>query len=454
MQADYGRPEPGPSRPYTFPPAETATQENGPRLIAVGVPGAPVVTVLASVDAGAEREAITESGLAALTASVLTEGVCGGDADQLASRSERLGAEVESEASWVNVSSSITVLRENLAGAIELIADILGRPTLPERGSVRLRDERLAELSLLEAEPRSIADRAFLLALFPGHRNGLPRGGDANHVAALQPEDVRRFHQRCFTDGATTVIAAGDVTTADLERYCRGLHWPAPGAAASAALASGSASSQRRVVTVRRSGAPQSEIRFGHPSVRRSHPDFYALTVMNAILGGLFNSRINLNLRERRAWTYGAFTTLEWRRHVSLFEASTAVRSDATIGAIDEILAEIDRMRESPVSDEELSLAISYLVGVFPIRFETTEAIATAVASRESFQLEHDYFDRYRDRVAAVTRDEVLRVAGEHLAPERGQLIVVGDTAPIVGQLERYGEVAQWGSRGEGEGAE
>jgi zinc protease len=177
--------------------------------------------------------------------------------------------------------------------------------------------------------------------------------------------------------------------------------------------------------------------------VPRKDPDFHTITVMNAILGGLFNSRINLNLRERHAFTYGAFSSFDWRRHGSLFEVSTAVRSDVTAAALTEILSEIDRICEADVSESELSLARDYLTGVFPIRFETTTAIASAIATQESFGLDPAYYDEYRDRIAAVSVGDVRRVAERILNPSRLQILAVGDPEMIRGPIEamELGEV-------------
>jgi zinc protease len=172
---------------------------------------------------------------------------------------------------------------------------------------------------------------------------------------------------------------------------------------------------------------------------------------MNALLGGLFSSRINLNLREAHAYTYGARSEFDWRRGAGPFVVSTAVKSDVTEAAAREILHEIDRMRAEPVRDDELSLATSYLDGVFPIRYETTAAIASALANLVVYGLPDDYFDRYRAAVRAVTVEAVRDAAVRHLHPDRLQLVVVGDPAVVRAPLDAlaFGPVALHDATGE-----
>jgi zinc protease len=189
------------------------------------------------------------------------------------------------------------------------------------------------------------------------------------------------------------------------------------------------ARSTRATHLVIKPDAPQSELRVGHVGVPRTHPDYFSIVVMNAILGGLFNSRINLNLREAHAYTYGAFSGFDWRRDAGPFVVSTAVRTDVTAEAIAEIITEIDRMRSTPVSDQELSLATSYLDGVFPIRYETTAAVAAALANQVIFELPDDYFDAYRAHIRAVTVKSVHDAAQHHLSPDRLQAVIVGDAS-------------------------
>ena len=157
--------------------------------------------------------------------------------------------------------------------------------------------------------------------------------------------------------------------------------------------------------------------------------------VMNAVLGGLFSSRINLNLREAHGYTYGAFSGFEWRRGLGPFIVSTAVKSDVTADAVREILGEVERIRREEIGEDELTLATSYLDGVFPIRYETTAAIAAALANLVIHGLPDDYYDRYRERVRAVTTSSVLRAAQEHLRPEHFRIVVVGDPTVITAPL-------------------
>jgi zinc protease len=177
----------------------------------------------------------------------------------------------------------------------------------------------------------------------------------------------------------------------------------------------------------------------GHVGIPRRHPDYFAAVVMNSILGGLFSSRINLNLREKHGFTYGAFSAFDWRVQSGPFMISTAVQTNATAPAIREVLAELDRIRETRISEDERSLAVNYLAGVFPIRYETTAAIASALAAMRVFGLPADYFETYRDRILAVTADEVLSAAQQHLQPSQLQVVALGEASAIEPTLTGLG---------------
>jgi zinc protease len=436
-----GRPLPGESRPYAFPRFERRTLGNGLGLVIAPLPKLPVVTLLALADAGAVTDRPGEEGLAVLTARMLSEGAGGRDGAALAEDVERLGTAIDASADWDAALVRLTVLSSRLPEAMALLGDVLMAPALPAREVERLKAERLAELLQLRAEPRGLADETLDRVVYAASaRYALPAGGTEQSVSSLTPEAVGGCYAARYHPGAVTLIVAGDAETAVVERLAEATFgkWRGVTHGEIASPDRGTAD-DRRVHLVTKPGAPQSELRIGHVGIPRTHPDYFPVVVMNAILGGLFSSRINLNLREVHGYTYGAHSGFDWRRWAGPFAAETAVQQDVTADAVREVLLEIDRMRESPVAPNELSLATSYLDGVFPIRFETTDAVATALANLVLYGLPGDYYDSYRANVRGVTAERVLGAARAHLHPGRLQLVVVGDADHVRAPLERMG---------------
>jgi zinc protease len=431
------RPTASAVRPYQFPAVHRTTLANGLRLVVARMPRLPIVTALALVDVGAAGDPQGAEGLAALMARTLDEGTGGLDGAALTDRFESLGTSFEAAADWDSVVARLTVSPSRLETAFALFAQVLRAPSFPVADVARTRDERLDDLAQLLAEPRGLADMRFSGFLYgPGARYGRPAGGTASSVALFDAAAVRAFHARHVGPSTTTLIFVGDVTPEDAERTAR-IHfgdWRAdvvPGTAAHERVAP----ERRRVVVVDKPDAPQSELRVGHIGVPRAHPDHLAIVVMNAILGGLFSSRINLNLRERNAFTYGASSGFDWRRGRGPFVVNTAVRSDVTARAVSEVLAEIDAMRAAPPAPAEVSLATDYLAGVFPIRYETTAAVAGALAGAAVYGLDEDWFRTYRDRVRAIGPADVLAAAQAHLDPSRLLVLAVGDARTVEGPL-------------------
>jgi zinc protease len=298
-----------------------------------------------------------------------------------------------------------------------------------------------------------LADELFTRFLYaPSSRYARPDGGDETSVAGVERSHIRTFYESRYVPAATTVIVVGDVTADRAEELARTTLGGWSGSSPSRIAVDASPSRPGRAVhIVAKTDAPQSELRVGHVGIPRNHPDYFAVNVMNAILGGLFNSRINLNLREVHGYTYGAFSVFDWRRQAGPFLVQTAVRSDITDAAAREVINEIDRIRADRVGEDELSLATSYLDGVFPIRFETTAAIAAALSVLVVHGLPEDYYDRYRERVRAVTRDQILEAARRHLHPEALQLVAVGDPAVVRERLTslEFGPVALYDAAGQ-----
>jgi zinc protease len=426
------RPAPAAVRAYQFPEIHHATLPNGLRVVVAPMHRLPIVTALALVDVGGVGDPAGQEGLVALTARALDEGTATLDGTALTERFEGMGTAFEAGADWDSTLARVTVTPARLDEAFALFTEVLRAPRFPADDVERKREERLDDLAQQLAEPRGLADMRFTGALYAGVRYGSPVGGSARSVGSLDAAALRACHARHFGPATTTLILVGDIGVDEAIRLAESRFgdWRSEARTGASRGATPTAES-RRTVLVAKSDAPQSELRVGHVGLPRRHPDHLAVVVMNAILGGLFSSRINLNLRERHAFTYGASSGFDWRRGAGPFAVSTAVKTDVTDRAVQEILREIDSMRAAPPTADELSLAVDYLAGVFPLRFESTSAVAGAIAGAVAHDLPDDWFRTYRDRVRAITAADVHRAAQAHLDPARLLLLAVGDAAAI-----------------------
>ncbi len=433
------RPKPGPVRSYRFPRFSDEILASGIRLVTAPVAKLPVVTVLVIADAGSTNDPAGKEGVAALTAAMLLEGTPWQNGAELAESFERLGTSVESGADWDSAFAKITMLSERLDEAVTLLGQVLSEPSFPDREVERLKAERLAEILQLETEPRGLADEKFSEFLYsPDSRYSRPDEGSTESVSALSRTDVEQFYRARYRTGSTTVVVAGDVSAENARALVgKAFRGWASGSADGQQLVATARASRKSVHIVDKLDAPQSELRVGHVGLPRKNPDFFPTLVMNAVLGGLFGSRINLNLREARGYTYGASSFYDWRRGPGPFIVSTAVQSEVTAPALREIFVEIERIRSDRISEEELSLARDYLDGVFPIRYESTAAIASALATLVIYGLPADYYDTYRGYIRSVSVDDVLEAARAHLHPSELQTVVVGDARMIRDSLAK-----------------
>jgi len=427
------RPKPGPVRSYRFPDFVDQRLPTGIRLVTVPVAKLPLVTVLVIIDAGSTDDPPGKEGVAALTAGLLLEGTARFSGAQLAEKFERLGASVESGADWDSAFAKITMLSDRADEATTLLGQVLSDAAFPEREVERLKAERLAEILQLETEPRGLADEKFSEFLYsPESRYSKPDEGSSSSVSGLSRDDVEAFYRARYRASSTTVIVTGDVSVdAAQTLIAKAFRNWASGTSERAPLVATARTNRKNVHIINKDDASQSELRIGHVGLPRKNPDFFPTLVMNAVLGGLFGSRINLNLREAHGYTYGASSFYDWRRGPGPFVVSTAVQSEVTMPALREILGEIERIRSAKITEDELSLARDYLDGVFPIRYETTAAIASALATLVIYGLPADYYDTYRSNIRGVTVDDVLKAARSHLHPAELQTVVVGDAKII-----------------------
>jgi zinc protease len=436
------RPTHGEPRPYHFPRFERRELGNGLGLVAVHLPGRALVTASLVLPSGAVDEPAAQAGVTALMARALTEGTRQHDAVGLTEATERLGASLHAETGWDGLSISVEVPGERLGEALGLAAEVATEPTFPAADVERLRDERLNDLLQAKADPRRRADDAFVQTIYAaGTAYGRPSGGTEETVPGLDAAACAALHDRRLDPARMTLIVGGDLDSigGDVRSIAESRFgaWARNAAAESPARPVVAAARTERIVrVVHRPGSVQTEIRVGHVGVPRLIPDFHAVSVMSAILGGLFNSRLNRKLREEKGYTYGAGAGFDLRRGAGPFAVRAAVNTEVTVPAVQDILVELEAMRAGPPTTAELHAARDFLVGVFPLRFETPPAVVGAIAGLFIHGLPMDELDRYRPAIEAVSAGDVQSAAERHIRPDEVAIVLVGDADAILPALE------------------
>lgn len=424
-------------RPYRFPDFERHRLDSGLSVWLVPLPERELVSVHLLTDAGAAAEEEEAAGIAALTAQLLVTGTERLDAAAFAETTERLGIEVSSESSWDSARAGFVALGEHLDAGVSLLAEMIRSPRLDPGEFDRLKAERLNDILQSRADPGRLADESFLRELYA---EGVPyrrlSAGSPESVERLTVADARGFHATRYAPQAAHLVLAGafepGAALATIERRLGG--WTGQGAGHRRIEAR--ARAERRVVLVDRPGSVQSELRVGHLGIDRHDERFFPATVMAALLGGVFGSRLNLRLREELGYTYGARCSFDPRRAAGPFTASAAVQTEVTADALRELLAQLDRIRDAEPGDAELAEVRDFLVGVFPLRFETTAGIAGALEPLAVYGLPDDYWQTYRERIEAVGIGDVHAVARDLVRPNEALILVAGDASRVRGELE------------------
>jgi zinc protease len=435
-------PEIGPVEPFRFPAYTRARLANGLGVLAARTERGPLAELALLFPAGAERETPEIAGAATLLGGMLDEGTAGRSALDIAGAVEELGGRLTTGADWDVGSLSMQVLSRHTGEALRLVAELATGSTLPPEELDRQRRRRLAELLRKKSDPSHLAAERFSRAVYGDTAYGHTLLGDEESVGRLDRDRLLALYREGYALSGAVLVAVGDLdpdaVIADAAEVLGGLPGgtaPAPPVLRPPAL------SGRRVEIVDRPSAAQTELRLGHAGVPRSHPDFLALSVLNAILGGKFTSRINLNLRERHGYTYGAHSSFASRRGPGPFQVSTAVANDVAGAAASEVLHELRRLQEEPVGPQELADAVRYLEGVFPYTLQTVESVAQRLAQLAVFDLPDDHFDRYPAELRAVDAAAIQDLARRHLRPEACAIVAVGPAETLLAQLERFGPV-------------
>jgi predicted Zn-dependent peptidase len=438
-------PDVGADPRFVLPAIVRHTLRNGLRVWTVEHHSVPVVTFILQVDGGSGADPEGREGLAAVVADMADEGTGALTAIDVSDALSRIGADYDVDVGGDGTDFTLTTLTRFAARGASLLADMIARPSLREGDFTRVRQLRLDRLRQLKDVASAVAEQTFLRLVYGTHPYAhMAIGSDAS-LRRVTPDDVVTFHGRSFRPSRATLIACGamshDGLLSIVENAFGGWLPPAAGDMAGALPASEVAPPEEpstRLAVVQRPSAAQSELRIGQLATRRVTPDYPALVVMNAVVGGQFVSRINLKLREEKGYTYGARTGFDWRRGISPFALQTSVHTASTADAIADALAEITSVRGArPPSEEEMSLAKASLTRGYPRGFETAQQVARSVAVISLYGLPDTYFEKFVPLINAVTGADVVDVAVRHLDPSRLTTLVVGDYSAIADSLAR-----------------
>jgi zinc protease len=437
-------PRPGPVATFRPPALWHAELPNGVRAVGTRFDEIPMTSLSLSVPAGRAHESLDSLGLASLTAEMLEQGTRRLSASELADELDGLGASARARASLEEITISVTALDRHLPEVVGLLGEMLLEPRFAEADFERVRRDRLTDLETRSDQVRAVAGDAWSRLLHgPDDVRGYPSTGTSETLERLTVDDVRRFWAaRGRPSGArlTWVGAADARGVKSLLRELAG-RWKDPRgtpALTTPELPQPPLPQGTTVYLVDKPGAPQSEIRIGWPSVPETHPDHHALTVLNHPLGGSFSSRVNLNLREDKGYTYGARTGFYGGRTTGTFLASTGVRTNVTAASVAEIMGEIEGMLAGP-TDEELSFTRDALVQAMNRRYESTRALNGLLEDVSRYGWPDDYLLERLATIRTIEREALRDLAGRHLHPRRAVILVVGDAAEVRESLEALG---------------
>src|SRR5581483_6299326 len=370
-------------------------------------------------------------------------------ATDIAETIDFVGGSLSASASWDAAVININVLSKYLDVAIALLADIIQHSTFPAEELERMRLQRLAGLRQAKADAGFLADTVFSKIVFPGHPYGQQPAGTEHSIGQMDREHIVKFAGQYITPYNSFLIGAGDIRPDQFQKMLEIelATWTGP-EKQTVNFGNADLLSARQVGLVNREGAVQSALRVGHIGVPRNTPDFISLSALNMLLGGYFNSRINLNLLEVHGYTYGARSYIDARIAAGPFVVSTEVRTEVTVRAVEEIISEISRLAVEPVSEEELKMVKNYMIGSFPLQIETPQQVAGRVATLILYGLDANYWDTYREKLSALNCVDLYRVAREYLHPDVLTIVASGNVQALEAGMGQFGEIKVFDDEG------
>ncbi len=449
-------PKPGPPKDVQFPDYFDTTLPNGINVLVIENNKIPAVSVrLVFKDAGSYFD-WDKYGLSSITAELLTKGTKNRTATQIAEEIDFLGGSLSSGSDWDGSYVSLSVLKKHLDKGIDLLSDVVLNPVFAEDEISRAKEQRLSSILQGKDDASNLSDKMFNKILYTNaneKRNnpyGFPSEGTEESIKNLTQNDLISFYQNHYHANKLIIAFVGDITKDEAlkivnEKFNTLRH---PLEEDLYKITNKSNPGNNSIYIVNKPGAVQSNLRIGHIGIARNNPDFIAVTVMNTILGGFFGSRINLNLREKHGFTYGARSGYNPRIHQGDFSVDADVRNDVTDSSIVLIIDELKKMTSEEVTDDELQMVKNYLTGVFPLQLETANAVATRVINLKLYNLPRDYYSKYISEINKLTKKDILNAAKKYIHPDNLFFVISGDAGVIKDRLRKFGNVEVYDADG------
>ncbi len=440
-------PKPGPQRPLVLPKPTVFTLSNGLTVYLVERHELPIVSAALVTLAGSAENSADHPGLAGMTAALLTEGTTSRSAEEIANAASALGAGLENSSDADSARVRISLLSKYAGKGLNLVADCAEHPAFPDADLERIRAQQLTSLLQQQDNPFQLAQRAGVLNLYgPSNPYGYDSLGTQASVRGITRDEIAEFHDRHYGPRDSLLELTGDLSPAEAKTLAQEAFGKWSSAAVIAPLPAAPPAPERKILLVDKPGSPQTALLTFGVGPQRNSPDYPAAMVMDLVLGGLFSSRINMNLREIHGYTYGAFAFFNFYRGTGPFIAGALVRADVTAPAAEQLFLELDGIHTKPLSDAELRLSKDFLIRSLPGEFESADRVNRSLANLWLFGLPIDYYSKLPAQVAAVTSADAQQAAAKYVRPENLLVVAVGDKAKIESGLKdlKLGPVESW----------
>lgn len=431
-------PPPAVAKNVKFPAFAEKTLANGLKVVVIESHEQPAVSVRLLVPGGKVFDPADKAGLAQATASLLNQGAAGLSAQEIAAKIDAVGGSLGASASQESAQATVQVTVDQLGLGLQLLADIVLRPTFPVEELERWRRQAASNLQIEQERASYLADAAMIRLLYSGHPYGLPGSGTPESIGRLAQQDLISFHRAHYTPNRSILAVVGDVKPADafaqVERFFGS--W-AQGPPTAIPPFTPPPSSKHTLVVIDKPDAVQTEIRIGLVTVPFLDPNYFTALVYNAVVGDSASSRLFNEVRMKRGLSYGAYSFIGRSSQPAIFEAGTSTKTESTVEALSVALDVLRGLETTPVPAEELTASKTYLTGAFPLQIETPDSIADQVLEAMKFGLGKDYLESYNTKIEAVTADQVQAFAKRWVQADRTVLVLVGKASAFSAELEK-----------------